>query len=77
MMFNRSGNFPIKNKYWELEISNIYEWSYFNFQIKWTRKCDHAGFSILIEIYKFFFDFKIYDIRHWNYEKDRYEGDED
>ena len=61
------------NKFWELQITNEFDCPWFNFQIQWTRKQDHAGFQILVEIYKFMFDFKIYDIRHWDYDNNSYE----
>ena len=74
MNFCKSGNTPFKNKFWELQITTLWEGSYFDFRIGWTRNRDHAGFYFLVEIHKFMFDFKIYDIRHWNYEKDEYEN---
>ena len=56
-------------KFWELQITNAFEGPYFNFQCQWTKKTDHAGFQILIEIHKFMFDWKVwYDSRHWDYE---------
>jgi hypothetical protein len=38
----------------------------------WSRKVDHAGLSIDLELFKFDFGLKIYDGRHWNEEEDRY-----
>jgi len=76
MKFNitKSGSFfNIPNKFWELQISNEFEGPYFNFKISWTRKEDHAGFQILIEIFNFMFDFNIYDSRHWDYDTNTYE----
>jgi len=76
MKFNicRTGKFfNIPNKFWDLQITNLFEGPFFNFNIGWTRKQDHAGFQILIEIFNFMFDFKIYDNRHWDYKSNTYE----
>ena len=40
--------------------------------IQWTRKTDHAGFRFHITILGLFFEFSIYDNRHWDDEKDDY-----
>jgi hypothetical protein len=67
----------------ELNLSwNRDFYNYFLFETAWSRRQDHAGFGLMIVIFKFEFDFRIYDSRHWNYEKDRYylpgeEGRED
>lgn len=73
MDFCRTGNFPVKNKFWEIQIATFDEGPYFNFKIEWSRNCDHAGFVFLLEIHKFMFDFKIYDDRHWDYDYNKYE----
>lgn len=78
MAFNicKTGSFFKKpHKFWELQITNLFDGPYFNFQIQWTRQQDHAGFQILIEIYKFMFDFKIFDSRHWDWDNNCYAGD--
>ena len=69
----KNGTFWKPNKFWELQITTDFDGPYFNFQVNWTKKCDHAGFTFLIGIHKFLFDFKIYDVRHWNYEDNNYE----
>jgi len=71
----KSGNFPVKNKFWELQITTLWEGPYFNFHFEWSKKCDHAGLQILIEIHKFMFDFKIYDSRHWDWDNNTYVSD--
>jgi len=40
--------------------------SFFNFSVNLTRKCDHPGFSLIVEILGLNFIFEIYDKRHWN-----------
>ncbi len=55
------------NVYWSEEAH-----SYFSFHTSWTRKQDHAGFTLDFSIWKFDFEFNFYDARHWNYEADRY-----
>jgi hypothetical protein len=72
MNYCKSGKIST-NKFWELQVTNLFEGPYFNFQVQWTRQCDHAGFQVLIEIHKFMFDFKIFDNRHWDYYKSEYE----
>jgi hypothetical protein len=71
--FCKYGNLPIEDKSWELQITNTFEGPFFNFSFSWSRKTDHAGPELLIELPKFYFCFKIYDIRHWDYENDKYE----
>ena len=44
--------------------------SYFTFDIRWTRKMDHAGFHIGLAIGCFAPYFAIHDIRHWDYDGD-------
>lgn len=45
----------------------------FEFSIRWTTKCDHAGISFTFSIYKLFWiNFKIYDHRHWDYNNNSY-----
>jgi len=46
--------------------------SYFSLDLSWTRKEDHAGFTFRFSLWKFEFEFMIYDGRHWNYDADRY-----
>jgi len=60
------------NKTFEIELSLLDEWEWFNFSIKWSRKCDHAGVSLLIEFPKVFFNVLIHDNRHWDYDNDKF-----
>jgi len=70
-MIYQSGRIT-KNKSWELQIANMAD-TIFNLTISWTHKCDHAGFRFNLEIYKFMFEFNLYDNRHWDYDNNDYE----
>jgi len=61
-----------KTKFWELQIDNDNTGTIFNFNIDWTRKCDHAGFRFNFGVLSFNIDFNFYDNRHWDYERDAY-----
>jgi hypothetical protein len=41
---------------------------YFNIDMGWTKKSDHAGFNFFILLHRFHLELNIYDNRHWNYE---------
>ncbi len=68
--------FPLfLNKYLEIQISKFKnDWSYFDFNCKWTRKTHHAGLKFNIEILSYFLAIEIYDNRHWNYEEEQWEN---
>ena len=59
------------NKFWELEHS-YYSPLLFDANVRWTHRTDHAGFEIGIGLLGYGIHFRIYDSRHWNYEKDTY-----
>ena len=40
--------------------------SFFNFNLKWTRKMDHAGFYFLFTVWDWMFCFNFHDNRHWD-----------
>jgi len=48
----------------------------FDLDLSW-RGHDHAGPGISLELFGYFFDFNIYDVRHWNYEEGRWESDKE
>lgn len=57
-----------KNKGLEIQLVTFEkEWSWFDFQVRLNRCCDHAGFMFNIEIVGISFWFCIYDFRHWDY----------
>jgi hypothetical protein len=43
------------------------------FEISFSRKMDHAGFDLRIELFKIYLYFSIYDDRHWNEEENKWE----
>lgn len=63
-----------KNKTLEFQAGTWSNWSYFQFQLTWSRKTDHAGFLFYIELFGLNFNFEIHDNRHWDYENDCWEG---
>jgi hypothetical protein len=52
-------------KAWELEHS-YYSPLLFDFEMRWNRKCDHAGFECGIGLLGYGVHFRIYDTRHWD-----------
>lgn len=70
-----------KHVFIEIEFQYIphseewYNWIYLGGSL--SRKRDHAGFEINIDLYRFSFHFIIYDHRHWNYDEDRWVNYED
>jgi len=68
-----------KNKAISIELLKDANWDGYhllNFQFQYLWKADHAGPKIEISIAKFSFFFSIYDIRHWDDEKDCWEKHE-
>ncbi len=66
------------HKYFELQISkfgcdSIIE---FDLDLNW-RGHDHAGPRVEISVLGFFFSAKIYDSRHWDYDKNRWSSYDD
>lgn len=72
MIFNFNKSWHLyKTKYIELE-SKVEKESVamFDFHLSFTRKQDHAGFQVNLELFELIFLwFSIYDNRHWNYER--------
>lgn len=66
-----------ENKDFCLQCGNWEDWNWFDFNLRWSRKCDHAGFEINLELFGFYFIFNIYDKRHWNYGEDRWYDEEE
>jgi CheY-like chemotaxis protein len=62
------GKLPFsENKFWEMQLSTtgIFQ-DWFLLNINLTRHRDHAGFYFAFGVYKAFFEFNVYDHRHWN-----------
>ena len=45
----------------------------FKFNLCWSRKTDHAGFEIGLDILSLMINFNIYDGRHWDHDNDCWE----
>lgn len=63
-------------KFWELLFTwaNPGDWcKYFGLQITWTRHTDHAGFNFMFSLMRFSVEFTIYDNRHWDHDKNKWE----
>lgn len=77
----------IKTKYFK-KINKTFEFQiarhktgryYFDFEIKWTHNCDHAGFECYLGLFGAFIEINFVDVRHWDWEKECwcvYEDDE-
>ena len=67
-----------KNKAFEM---NLIFWKnssdIFKLLLNFTHKCDHSGFRFDFELLGVAFNFTIYDIRHWNYEENRFYGEKE
>lgn len=66
-----------KNKAFEFELGKDTDWDMYDvFQInfQWLWKADHAGPRFRLSIARWHLGVSIYDIRHWDYEKNNYEN---
>jgi hypothetical protein len=61
-----------RNSAWELEHS-FYTGLIADFEMRWSRRTDHAGFELGIGLLGYSVRFRIYDTRHWNYDLNRWE----
>jgi hypothetical protein len=60
-----------KHKAWEIEHS-YYSPMLLDADMRWSRSQDHAGIEIGIGILGYGISFRMYDTRHWDYEKSTY-----
>ena len=58
-----------KNKGVEVEAYGGWD-TFIECGLYWTRKEDHAGLRFHIGVWRWHFQVKIYDHRHWNYDED-------
>jgi hypothetical protein len=67
-----------KNKNFEIQISRFVPTELVNvgIDLRW-RGQDHQGPEIDLNIYGYMFNVKIYDRRHWNWEENRWQTDEE
>lgn len=63
-----------KNKSLEIVLDKPNECnSYFDIKISWTKKTDHAGFRLWIELFNLVdFQVALTDNRHWNDKENRW-----
>ena len=60
-----------KNMAWELEHTQ-YSGSLFDIDFSWSIREDHAGLEIGLGLFGYGVSFRMYDTRHWDYEKGCY-----
>lgn len=61
---------PFKHKFIELEVHTTETLIGFNFL--WTIRRDHAGLDLQLSLFGLCIHFNFYDVRHWNYEQNRW-----
>lgn len=54
-------------------LINISIFGLFDFHISYNDEDDHAGFYFNINVLGLFFEFNIYDIRHWDFDNECWE----
>jgi hypothetical protein len=68
------GKIPFtEHKFWEIE--GIYDkkfTNWVNFLFRVNRKTDHAGLEISFDVIGFLASFRIYDCRHWDWDKNNW-----
>ena len=62
-----------KHKAWELEHT-YYSTIIIDVDVNWQVRDSHAGFTLALGILGYGVIFRIYDIRHWNYETNTWEN---
>lgn len=63
----KAGKTFFKHKFWEFQImrtTDVIAWD-----IRYTVRQDHAGLDVWLGLFSYSLNLKIYDNRHWNYEK--------
>ena len=70
-LYEACGDFPIKNKHWEIQLmrDNILLGLNFSF----TTRYDHAGLNFRIGLFGLVGCFNLYDSRHWDDERNCWE----
>jgi len=68
------------SKNWATELQ-ISKWPMYNFfeihvDTSWTG-CDHAGPQLGIEFFGYMFNFKVYNVNHWNWDAGRFYTEEE
>jgi len=65
-----------ENKVFEIQFEPNWD-VLFEFGIRWSTKEDHSGLNVTFGFAKLWLDLNLYDCRHWNYENDRWQTQED
>ena len=69
---SKSGNIS-RNKAWEIEsFQDSSTLLKFELTLDWRGR-DHAGPSLGLGLFGYEAEFKVYDIRHWDYDKNKWE----
>lgn len=72
-ILEKSGDTPFPNKFWELSIHRDNVILGYSFLI--STQTDHAGLFITFTLFRFTFDFQVYDNRHWDDESNSWESE--
>mgnify|MGYP000663069544 CR=1 FL=1 len=49
-------------------LEPYYRCQVFNFEVEWSKRCDHAGFHFNITLWLVFIDITFCDTRRWDYD---------
>jgi hypothetical protein len=60
------------NKSFEIQVGRFRDGSVFEISLEWTRRQDHAGLGLHMEVWGFHLIATLYDNRHWDYEKGKW-----
>lgn len=66
----RSGNTPWKHKHWEVEV--IKNDNLLRVEAEYTIRQDHSGINLELGLLGYELHLKLYDSRHWDYEKGKW-----
>jgi hypothetical protein len=66
-----SGDTPIKNKFWEVQIYKSSD--VLDFGLNISHRQSHAGIRLCLGLFGYNIEVQIYDNRHWDTEKDQWE----
>lgn len=72
-VFVKAGKSFIPNKHYEIEVLRENWWRIgFNFDLDFRRQA-HAGLYVAVHLLNFSASLAVQDVRHWDYENDRWE----
>lgn len=69
-VYLKSGLTPLKHKAYEFEIYRSSD--ILGFGTYFDINQSHAGFRLSLSLLTYSFDFSFYDVRHWDYENNKY-----